>query len=343
MKQEERALRVALIGLGYWGRRIYRVLINNSSFEICALCDFVQSRLEEFNSYNDKITLLKNYKAIDFNNLDAVIIATSASHHYEIVSYFLKNNVNVFCEKPGFCSSEEAVKLKTILHNSSAKFMIGYTFLYNDVINHVKNDIDQKNTGQVYYADFIRAGLGPIRDDVNVLYDLASHDISIANYFFGQPLSVKASAKAFNKKNHYDIANIVINFNHSISATIKVSWIEPFKQRIIKIIGSSMMIEIDDTSAFEKVKLYRKGITYQKYDGEYASFQTSITDGEIIIPKIDYNEPLKNEIQHFIDCIRLNIKPKTGIEEALKVIEVIEACQKSITFNNYIDIVSSEE
>lgn len=332
--------KVALIGLGYWGRKIHRILKNSLSVELICICDISENRIIELSENGSTVTTYLNYKEIDINTIDAVFISTPASTHYKISSYFLLNKVNVFCEKPGFCSIEEGMNLKNILNRNVVTYMVGYTFLYNDVVNYVKNCMVENRMGQILYSDFIRAGLGPMREDVNVLYDLASHDISIANYFFGKAVNVLASAQSYNVKGHYDVASLVINYNNSVCVNIRVSWIEPYKQRIIKIISSSMMTEINDTNTFDKLRLYKKGITYQKNDAEYASFQTSLTDGDVLFPKVDYKEPLKNEISHFIHCIKLNIEPRTNIVQALDVVRIIEACEQSIKKNDFVEVIN---
>jgi predicted dehydrogenase len=180
---------------------------------------------------------------------------------------------------------------------------------------------------------FSRNGLGPVREDVNVICDLASHDISIANYLLDDtPIAVTATAVPFFGKEKQDIAFITLEYLHKVFVNIQVSWIDPIKQRQLKIVGEKKMLLFDDIASSEKLKIIETGSGYQDISGNFASFQYKIKDGQVIIPNIPYREPLaEDEFDHFSDCIHRNSSPLTGAESAYNVSVVLEAIQRSLS------------
>lgn len=327
-------MKFGLVGFGYWGRNLARVIENNNKIDFVCIAEVDETRQLEIKNTYVNVQIFNNYKDLINQNLDAVIIATPTSTHFEICSFFLKNGINVFCEKPLTLKSSESLELDKISKEKNLVLMVGQIFEYNSVVRSIKNYIKEGFLGDILYINTVRAGLGPIRNDVNVVYDLATHDISILNYILNDlPKKINASGACFLNSNNEDIAYINLEYSNNIRTNIQVSWIEAKKERIIKIVGSKKMLIFDDTHPYEKLKIIDKGISYLNYDGDYGSFQLSNIDGDTYIPRIEYKEPLKVEIDHFLDCIINNTLPLTGAESAFNVIKVIEKIQESIKQN----------
>lgn len=327
-------LRVGLVGVGYWGRHFIRVITESSKVILTSVCDNNHIHLLEIKAlYSDK-QFHENYWEVDLTSIDIVVITTPASTHYKITKYFLSKNKHVLCEKPLCLSLAEARELEKISRDLNRVLMVGHTFLYNSVVQYMEQSICKNEIGKLLHAQSSRTGLGPIREDVGVVEDLATHDIAIFNYFFkSKPLSVAAFGQEYFKAGKVDIANIMLEYPNSIFATITVSWLHPFKERNIKVLGTSKMLEMDDVSLVNKLKVYNVGNSYQSLKGNFGNFQLSVKDGDVLIPNIFYNEPLTVELNHFVECIENNTPPLTDINNAMAVIETIIKINDSLSCN----------
>lgn len=323
-------IRCAIIGLGYWGKNILRNIENNNGLKLTYVVDEDVNIINQYLKQS-KFKVLSNYYDIEVNEIDAVFIVSNSSQHYQITKYFLLKNIHVFCEKPGLLTLVESNSIRKILQdNSSLVYFVGYTFMYNNYIDHIKEVLRSNSLGTIYYANFYRSGLGPIRSDVSVIYDLAVHDISIANYLFGKPMFVSAHGMGYFNSTHFDTIDVKILYENNVLVSLKSSWLEPVKKREINIVGTLKMVLFEDTNLLEKVKIYNKGVSYQRNDGEYSSFQASLIDGDITIPNVPFSEPLQNEINQFVTCISKKQEPKTNLQFVKEVLYVTEAINKSI-------------
>jgi predicted dehydrogenase len=198
----------------------------------------------------------------------------------------------------------------------------------------MKEFVDREAIGKVKYLQFTRMGLGLLRKDVNVVFDLAAHDVGMALSILGRdPVAVTANGSGINKDGQEEVAFIQLEFPKKVFALINVSWIDPIKQRLVKVVGSKKMMVFDDISISEKLKIIDIGTSYQSSIGDYGSFQMAVKDGDIVIPNISLNEPLVEEFGHFIDCINEKVKPITDGNYARKVVKVLEAANQSIKEN----------
>ena len=282
-------MKFIIVGFGYWGKNFLKFFNENTSLELVGIVDIVKPDMpiKHFSSIED----LKLSK-IDF---DAAIIATPTSTHYEIVKKMLKMNKHIFCEKPltnsyktTFELIEEANQKKLILHTN-------FLYLYNSGILKISELINESKLGNLKYISFERTGLGPIRSDVNALWDLASHDISILNILTKDKIDkIFASGKKDLSTQQEGIINTSIFFNSGLYANIFSSWMHPQKTRVIKIVGDKKMIVFDDLSPVERVKIFDK--TIDNFEVKNLAINTSITNltaGDILIPDINFSEPLK--------------------------------------------------
>jgi predicted dehydrogenase len=269
--------------------------------------------------------------------VDAVIVATPAGQHYAQVKQALEADKHVFVEKPMALTVEEATELLELSRTRKRTLMVGHTFLFNDAVRWVKDFIDRGELGEVYYAYFQRLNLGRVRQDVDALWNLAPHDISIAQYWFGEKASsVHAQGASFLQPGVEDISFLSLRYPSGRFANIHVSWIDPSKTRRAVIVGSNKMVLYDDTSADMRIVVYDKGIDRKKLDtslGDYRTFdqfQLVQRAGDVWIPRIQFREPLKVEAAHFVECVTEGKTPLTDAQNGLDVVEALVAARASL-------------
>src|SRR5438270_5232774 len=206
--------------------------------------------------------------------------------------------------------------------------MVGHTFLFNPAVGRVKRLIDSGELGQVLYLSFHRTGLGPIRSDVNALWDLAPHDLSMLRYWLGEePTEVTARGQSYLRPGVEDVVFVTLRYPGGVLASIQVSWLDPVKDRRVTIVGDRKMVVYDDVHPTEKLRVYDKGATYQPRGGEYSEFLAAVRDGDIVIPRIETTEPLREELVHFTRCIELRAQPRSDGREALELVRILERAQ----------------
>ncbi len=210
--------------------------------------------------------------------------------------------------------------------------MVGHTFLYTAAVNKIKDLVKAGELGDILYVNATRVNLGIFQEDINVVWDLAPHDVSILNYILdSHPLEVAAHGHSYIRQNVEDIAYLHLKYPGSIMAHVHVSWLNPNKIREITVVGSKKMLVYDDISSLEKIRIYDKGVTVQPHYDTFGEFQLSYRFGDIFIPKLDDSEPLKVACQHFVDCTKTGVEPKSSGQHGLEVVRVIEAANHSLT------------
>jgi predicted dehydrogenase len=335
-------LNFGLIGYGYWGPNFARDIDanENSNLRYCAdLDEGVLGKIKE--KYPNTIATNNYHDILRDETIDAVAIVTPTKTHYQIVKEALNAKKHVFVEKPMCYSSEEARELVTLAEINGVKLMVGHIFLFNPAVDYIKKAIDTNVIGQLRHMHFQRRNLGPIRQDVNVMWDLAPHDISMALHFIGQvPISVIASGETFlqngNNNNNYDVVSATMKFSNNIVVNMIFSWMDPIKIRDATIVGDQKMILFDDVNPTEKIKVFDKNanIIEDTKDVSFGQYQINIHGGDISVPVIKGSQPLQEEIAHFIDCVLNNKRPFTDGENGLEVVRVLEAIQKSLDNNS---------
>ncbi len=324
-------INVSLIGYGYWGPNLARNLHNLPTCHLAAICDKDAGRLMEVERLYPTAHLVKKYREILIDSaISAVVIATPVPTHYSLTKEALQADKHVLVEKPITMDSTQAEELIEIAASKNKILMVGHTFEYNPAVHKIKELITTGQMGDLYYIYSIRANLGHVQKDLNALWSIAPHDISIIIYLLETlPLEISARGATCLNSGVEDLVFVNLSFPNNITAQIHVSWLDPSKIRKMTIVGSKKMVVYDDVDNEAKIKVYDKGV-YKKGDDIYGEFQYKLRTGDIYIPKIDMTEPLKNECAHFIECILEGSNPLTDGESGLGVVRVLEAAQKSL-------------
>jgi predicted dehydrogenase len=274
----------------------------------------------------------KDYKELLKNGeIDAIVIATPPGTHYKLTLEALDAGKHVFVEKPLALAGAESSSMVQSAKEKGLTLMTGHTFVYTAAVNKIKEVIESGELGEIYYISTERVNLGLFQENINVVWDLAPHDVSILNYILGDmPESVSATAHSYIRNNVEDVAFLTFRYPNSILAHVHVSWLNPNKIRCTTVVGSKKMLVYNDISSLEKIRIYDKGVTVQPHYDTFGEFQLSYRFGDIFIPKLDDSEPLKVASQHFIDCIAKGITPRSAGEDGHHVVQVLEASIESI-------------
>jgi predicted dehydrogenase len=278
------------------------------------------------------VEVLSDYKELlEMPDLDAVAIATPVKTHYPIAKEFLMKGKHVFIEKPLTHSYETAWELLKLAREQQKTLMVGHTFEYTAAVNKVKEIIQSGELGRILYISCIRVNLGLFQPDINVIWDLAPHDISIILYLMGEvPVSVNSQGKAHFNHEIEDVATTTLNFKNGLIAFIHNSWLDPNKIRRTTIVGTRKMLVYDDIESQEKIKIFDKGVEVPPYYDTFADFQYSYRYGDIHSPRIEDYEPLKKVCEHFITCIQKGMCPQSDGYSGLRVVSILEAACKSL-------------
>lgn len=326
---------IALIGCGYWGSNFLRIMLNSPLVNLKTVCDADNERIGNIQNLYPAIKCTGNYyDIVNDPTIDAAVVCTPVNTHFDISLALLQNGKHVLCEKPLTPSAALCESLKQEADTQKRILLTGHVFEYHHAVKHMKNLIAGQAIGKVQYLQFTRMGLGPTRSDVNVIFDLAAHDVGMAQTLVGQmPLAVTANGSGINRNGLEEVAFIQLEFPDKVFAVINVSWIDPIKQRLVKVVGTKKMMVFDDVSATEKLKIIDTGTGYQLPGGDYGSFQMAVKDGDIVIPNLPVSEPLADEFNHFLNCIKGEAAPLTNATYAANVVRVMEAANQSLLQN----------
>jgi predicted dehydrogenase len=295
-------------------------------------CDLDERKLQRMRSLYPHIqTTASVERILEDSSIDAVAIATPVYTHAEMARRGLEHGKHVMVEKPLASSSEDCLALIRLAEESKKVLMVGHTFEYSAAVNKAREIIESGELGEIYYISCIRVNLGLFQPDINVLWDLAPHDLSIILYLLQElPVSVCSQGKAHFKENIEDVATLTLNFPNGTIAFIHNSWLDPDKIRKITIVGSKKMLVYDDVSQNEKIKIYDKGVEMPPYYSTFAEFHFSYRYGDIYSPRLNEYEPLRLECEHFLECIRHHKAPRTDGYSGLRVVSILEAATKSL-------------
>lgn len=323
---------VGVIGCGYWGPNLLRNLNQQSIARVKYCCDLNDARLAHMKSLYPQVTTTKRFQdLIDDPEVAGIAIATPVSTHHPIAKACLEGGKHVLVEKPLAASIAEAEDLTATAKKHGVVLFTGHTFVYNAAVEKMKSLVEAGELGEVFYVSSTRVNLGLFQEDINVIWDLAPHDISILNYILGrEPVTVSTFARSYIRPGIEDVAFVALQYPKGVVAHIHVSWLDPCKIRRTTLVGSKKMLVYDDTSALEKIRVYDKGVTIQPHYDTFGEFQLSYRFGDIIVPKINDVEPLKVECAHFVECIRNGKSPKSDGRAGLAVVKVVErACESA--------------
>lgn len=328
-------IQFAQIGVGYWGPNLLRNLVANKECWVKAVVDVAKDRREYVKNFYPNITVFEDIQDIAGDqDINAVVIATPAKTHYDLAKAMLSAGKHVLVEKPMATNLAQIEDLQSLAKKNSLVAMVGHTFLYNAAVRYVKNLIDTGALGDIRYLYSQRLNLGRIRSDVDALWNFAPHDISIIQYWLNEPdpLSVTVHGMDYVQAGIPDVGFINIKYPGKIMANIHVSWLDPQKARKMIVVGSKKMVIYDDV-AEEKIAIYDKGIDRMAALGEHMDYDNpspiafNHRSGDVLLPKIKFEEPLKVEIAHFVDCIVNGTKCLTDTEHAKKVIQILVQAQ----------------
>jgi len=326
-------IKVGIIGCGYWGPNLIRNFNENYHTDIRYACDLNREKVERIKLRYPHINTTTDYRELLRNKeIHAIAIATPVFTHYKLVKESLEAGKHVLVEKPFTSTVKEGEKLINLVSKKGLVLLVDHTFIYMNAIRRIKEFISGGDLGEIYYFDSVRVNLGLFQHDVNVIWDLAPHDLSIMDFVVEEkPLSVVATGASHTPRRMEDVAYVTVKFKGNLVAHFHVNWMSPVKIRKIIIGGSKKMVVFDDLDPAEKIKVYDKGITLSKAD-EKSAYQSLIEYriGDMYAPAIDNIEALKIEVEHFADCIKNNKRPITDGEAGLRVVRILEAADKSI-------------
>ncbi len=319
-------LRFGIIGWGYWGPKIARNLDGLSQTSVTMVADLDERRLASI-AVNQPWTKTTTHIEDVFlsDEIDGVVIATPVRTHYQLAKQALLHGKHVLVEKPLTASVAEAEELVALAKERNLVLMVGHTFEYSPAVNELRKLVQNGDLGKIYCVEAERVNLGLFRSDINVIWDLAPHDVSILLYLFGKiPERVKVQAHAHLQSHISDIAHLDLEFADGMTAHIHVSWLHPCKIRRVTVIGDARMVVYDDTNPAEMIKVYNKGADV------HADPVVSYRHGAITIPHIDWIEPLRLECEDFAHCIRTGSEPRANGSVGLSVVRVLAAAQEAL-------------
>lgn len=325
-------IRIGVVGCGHWGPNHIRVFSQLRDARVVACADLDPKRLAAIQEHHPQITPYQDYREmIAKGGSDAIVVSTPTCSHYGIVKEALEAGKHVLCEKPLCVRRKEAEELAALAAEKSLVLMTGHVFLFNPGIVKLKELLRFRETGRLYYLRALRTNLGPIREDVNSVFDLASHDISIFNFLLdGTPEIVSAVGGAFLQERIEDLAFVTLRYPEGILAHIQVSWLDPKKQREIVVVGDKKMIVWDELASPGPILVYDKGVAREPYYDDYGQFHLLAREGDITIPRVSPDEPLKIQNRYFLQCVQENkIKMSDGRFSA-GVVNVLEAITQSM-------------
>ncbi|MEW6049780.1 MAG: Gfo/Idh/MocA family oxidoreductase [Candidatus Zixiibacteriota bacterium] len=332
-------MRIGVIGCGYWGPNMVRNFAALPDVEVAAVSDLRPERLEFVRRQYPAVKLYTTRAAEVLSSplVDAVVICTPVSTHFALGRQALENGKHVLLEKPFTATSDEARQLIDLAQAKNLRLMVDHTFIYTGAVESIKRYIDAGHLGDLYYFDSVRVNLGLFQHDVNVIWDLAPHDVSIMDFLLGRPpLAVSATGVAHFPNSVENIAYISTYYDNNLLGHIHVNWLAPVKVRRTLVSGSKKMIIYDDMEPSEKVKIYDSGVEFITDRDQIYHMLVQYRTGDMLAPKIDLTEALKKVSLEFCRAIQDGRKPLTDGQAGLQVVRILEAANRSIRNNGQV-------
>jgi predicted dehydrogenase len=323
-------IRIGIIGYGYWGPRIVRNFYNVEGCEVSVICDKSAASLCRIKRDFPGVHVTSDAsEVLSSTHIDAVAVVTPVWTHFELAKAALQNGKHVFVEKPFTSTALQAEQLIELAERKNLRIMVDHTFLFTGAVRKIKQLIDEGKLGKLYYYDSTRVNLGLFQHDVNVLWDLAPHDLSIVDHLVKEtPECVVATAQA-HLNGLENLAHITVYFSNKMIANINVNWLSPVKVRTTLIGGEKRMLVWNDLEADEKLKVYDKGVQVTNGENLY-DLLVSYRSGDMWAPKLEQTEALATETEYFIDCVSNNLRPFNDGCAGLRVVRILEAADKSL-------------
>lgn len=337
-------IKVGIVGCGYWGSKHVRVFNELPGAQIAALCDSNSQRLEEVGRMYPLAFKTPDFDEMLSLDLDAVVIAAPANKHFPLAKKALLSDKHVLVEKPFTTNSIDAMELIDLANSRELTLMVGHTFLYNPAVRSLKELIQSGDLGQVRYIHSARLSFGVLQPDVDVLWDLAAHDISIILYLLGQdPVAVGARGIGCVDQAGCEVAHADLVFADSAHAHVYVSWLNPHKTRKVTVVASQGMVIYDDLANGEMLRIYDKEIRLASGNGSDDRPPPTYHSGDVRIPHIPDAEPLKEECAHFLKCIGNGKRSVSDASEGLRVVRILESLENSLSLGGALQYIGQEQ
>jgi predicted dehydrogenase len=326
-------INIGVIGYGYWGPNIVRNFSTLEETRVLAVCDGNQEAMNRARKIYPQITVTRDCDDILTSpEIDAVAVITPVSTHFELAKRALENGKHVFVEKPFTATVAQAEELINLAERNKLTIMVDHTFIFTGAVRKIKQLIDEKVLGDLYYYDSVRVNLGLFQRDVNVIWDLAPHDFAVMDYLIDEePAAVAACGKA-HVNGMEDTAYVTVHFNNNMIAHFNVNWLSPVKVRTTLIGGEKKMLVWNDLEPDEKIKIYDKGVEIRNKEAEYKML-VNYRSGDMHAPRVEQIEALKIEAEYFVHCIKENKTPINDGRAGLRVVRMLDACNASLIKN----------
>ena len=340
-------LGVGVIGCGRWGQNYVRVFHELPSARIVGVSDSDPERLSLIRRrYPHLRTFARPVELLDQSDLEAVVVALPVSAQAEVVRAALLRQKHVLAEKPLVADVQQGIEIVDLARRTQATLMVGYVFLYNPAVRKLKQHIQDspRGIGELYYLYATRTALGPVRKDVNVAWDLAAHDIAIFSYLLeAKPSTVNAVGSRFLGNSREDVVFATLTYPNEVLGHIHVSWADPNRVRQVVVVGSRQRILYDDLNIQEQLRIFEKSVYSSGKDTDsFGEFILAIRDGDVLSPKIEVSEPLKNQCEQFLEAVQNRLSPLADGAFALDVLHVLSALQRSLDLNGAAVNISYE-
>lgn len=325
-------IQVGVVGYGYWGPNLARNFAESPDANLKVICDLSEKRLQVADRKHPGVGVTQQYQDLLADpELDAIAIATPVSSHFRLAWAALNAGKHVLVEKPLTENTEDGQKLVTLAQERQLILMVDHTSVYTSAVRKIRDLIASDDLGEIYYYDSVRVNLGLFQHDVNVLWDLAVHDLSVMQFVLPQrPNAVSATGVSHVPGQPENIAYLTLFFDNNLIAHLNVNWLAPVKLRRTLIGGSRKMIFFNDLEPSEKLKIYDRGIVTQDDPEQIYQLLVGYRSGDILAPQLEMSEALQVEVAHFIDCIRTGQTPLSDGVAGLQIVQILEGAQRSM-------------
>ena len=323
-------LRVGVIGYGYWGPNIVRNFLAQEKSDVVAVCDKSLKSLERVRRAHPDVPVTSDHmEVLTSPQVDVVAVVTPVWTHFELAKIALENGKHVFVEKPFTCTTAQAEVLIEIALRKNLKIMVDHTFLFTGAVKRIRQLVNDGTLGDLYYYDSTRVNLGLFQHDVNVVWDLAPHDLSIMDHLIADKPEALVATGARHLNGHADVAFLTIYYPNNLIAHVNVNWLSPVKVRTTLLGGEKKMLVWNDLEADEKIKVYDRGVQVTSGEAMYQQL-VSYRTGDMWSPNVEQVEALKLEAGYFLDCIRNDRQPFNNGEAGLRIVRMLEAADESL-------------
>ena len=323
-------IKLGVIGYGYWGPNIVRNFAGHQDCQVVAVCDTHSGALAKVLGRHPGVQVTTDVDVIvTSSEIDAVAIVTPVSSHYELAKRALENGKHVFVEKPFTATAAQAEELIELAERQHLQIMVDHTFLFTGAVRKIKQLVDEGTLGPLYYYDSTRVNLGLFQHDVNVLWDLAPHDLSIMDYLVGLEPDLVVATGSAHVNCLEDVAHLTVYFPNNILAHINVNWLSPVKVRTTLVGGQKKMLVWNDLDPAEKIRVYDKGADVKTTEGVH-QLLVSYRSGDMWAPKVEELEALQLETRYFLDCINDGRQPFNDGQAGLRIVRILEAAEQSL-------------